>query len=283
MKKGAAVLLVLTLSAGLTACGSNNNAEVAAGGASAQPQQSQADLPAAKELLDQAAKAGSGVKSYALQTEQQETHSGETIDSPDSRYMITSQITIEPPAAYQRIELELAGAMNDSNQLQKYITSEAIYSARSEQWYRDDKELYETQANLREFTNIAAQLQQIQAAVNDMTVTGQGSSYILTGSVKDETARRQLTQMLLNQASSYTPGMQRSIKLSTVEEMTISYTLDAESKLPTASEATIRLASPLPDDETKSRITDMKITAVYSDYDRIEGITVPEEVKAAAM
>jgi len=195
------------------------------------------------------------------------------------------EMVLDPIGLYQVMEVTDPSMGTDPITSEQYLTADGffVYDSQSDQWLKlptemSDQiiEMSETQSNPNE------QLKGLEQFADDFTFEQDDSSFILTLNASGE----KFSEFLMEQAKNNVPelgvGMSADELFEGIQFEDVMYkiVIDKETYLPSALDMDLTMVMSL---DGESLEMEQTMTSVYNEYNTIDEIALPEEVKSNAI
>ncbi|WP_138493620.1 DUF6612 family protein [Paenibacillus pinistramenti] len=295
MKKLAVILAGLMLTAGLTACGSKEETESAAAAAesssnaavetastnSAAAAETDTGVPTVKELIQKVTEAGTGLKSFAMDSTIDENVTM-TIDGEQQTQNISmktkQEMVKEPFAIYQEVTSNLPDDQGGGT-IKQYITQDGIYSQVNGSWMKlPDESAAPILEQMKNAGSPEQQFKQFESIADKAEVTDQGDVYLLKANLSGNGVK-ELAKSFLLQNEGANEQTEQLLEQMDIKSLDMSYTVDKKTYYPVDINVNMEMGMTVEEQEV-SMI--MKMAGKVSKANEIGSIEIPAEVTGAA-
>ncbi|MGO4886678.1 DUF6612 family protein [Anaerobacillus sp. MEB173] len=305
MKKFFLLLLVFFLPIGLTACGSEETIDNQEPTDLVDPIDLEEPIditdpvdikepiePARQSNVDKiitkAIEASNELQSFSMEMDLKQTMTnGEEEIKMDS--FISIDATMEPLAMHQKMTMNMDGMMDETEGLMEgpfsiemYLTEEGFYMQNPvmDGWISLPAEDFEEYMSLSSLSqDPAAEIERLKKYSSDFTITEEKDSYHLTLALTGAS----LQEFLQESLSDIAPELemdQEVLENSTFHQIEYLYIIDKKNYYPQS--MTMLMDFDMIDNEETVRIT-QEISGIYLNYNNIDEIVIPDEVKGNVM
>ncbi|MFD1020554.1 DUF6612 family protein [Thalassobacillus hwangdonensis] len=233
----------------------------------------------AGELFQKAVKASEKLESFHMEAtmDQEITMEGmEDFPGMNTTTSLSSDIQVEPSAFHQTMEMM-------GQKIEMYYTEEALYLNESmngeTKWYKAPEKLLEDlnqMGNMQQ--NPSEQMELLKEYSEDFSLENKEDSYILTFDAEGEKVNK-LVQAIMKENLPEGQFNEEMFEGLTTNQLSFNYTIDKEKYYPEKLDMELEIEL----EENGERTTiNQKINAVYSKFNQVKNIKVPDEVMEQA-
>jgi len=227
------------------------------------------------EVFEKSGDAMNGLESYAavMNMTQKMEMAGESMDIGSKTDM---QYIVDPLTLHQKIEIDM-GEENQIQAMEAYLTEDGffMYEPSQDMWLKLPEEFVDQVLNLQEGQqNPADQLKQLETFIDDFKFTQDDSQYILTLKADGEKFNEFLKETMLSAMPEGLPLDDELFGNMTFNEVEYEIFIDKKSFYTTQLNMTMDMDT---DVEGQTMKMKQKMNAVYSNFNGIDSIQVPEE------
>jgi uncharacterized glyoxalase superfamily protein PhnB len=231
-----------------------------------------------EEVLSKSTIASEELKSFSVKLDMsQQMSSDSESESMNIDSVIDMDVTTEPTAFYQKMTMSMEGA-EDSHDIESYFTEEGmfLYDGAGDQWMKFPKEMSDDLLQMSsQQTNPGEELKKLQQFVDDFTFEQDAKGYILKlkangekfNDFVKETAAETLPPELAANGE-----MLNNMKINGVEYEIV---IDKETFYPSVLNMIMEMEMAA---EGQTIAMKQNMNGQYSNYNKVETITVPQEV-----
>ncbi|GGO03679.1 DUF6612 family protein [Saccharibacillus kuerlensis] len=184
------------------------------------------EVPTAEELLNRTQEANQELKNYNMVADI-EQHISANGEEQTMTITMDTDMVLDPVTAYQKIHTEVSGSSND---IEQYITPDAIYVGANDQWTKlPEEQRSEVMASLESTANLESSFEQFQSIAKDMEVTEEGDNYVLSAALSGDQVKSMAEEMM---GQSGDEQMAAILQQMNIEEMNMTYTINKETSYP---------------------------------------------------
>ncbi|KMY55278.1 hypothetical protein AC623_16170 [Bacillus sp. FJAT-27231] len=239
------------------------------------------------EVFSQAIKASKETKSMSAKVNmKQKINYPAEQKSMDTAMDMDMNITTEPLAIYQKGTMTASGEGSEqmpSMNIESYMTPEGFYmnEPQSGKWIKMPAELYEQIMNMsQQQVEPEEQLKQLQQFKDDFTFEQTADEYVLkldaSGEKFNKLIETQMAQMTQGAMGAEAEAMMKEMmKAMKIEKVNYTIYLDKESFQTTKMDVDMDMAMDIEGNEMK---TSQVMNVVYSNFNKVEPIKVPEDI-----
>ncbi|MEK4028214.1 MULTISPECIES: DUF6612 family protein [Bacillaceae] len=243
------------------------------------------------EVFNEAVKVSNETKSVSAKMDMKQKISyPKEEQSMDTAMNMDMNITMKPLAVYQKGTMAVPGEGGEQAKpmnIESYMTEEGFYinEPESGQWIKMPKEMYDQMMNMsQQQVEPAEQLKQLEQFKDDFKFEQTKDEYVL----KLDAAGEKFNKLIETQMSQMTQGangeeakamMEQMMKAMKVEKVNYTIYIDKDSFQTNKMDVDMDMSM---DIEGNAMKTSQVMHIVYSDYNKVAPITVPEEVKNKA-
>lgn len=278
MKKLINLLLISMLAITLAACGGNSTkgsegTDSASNGGGG--------IPTASELMTQSAEASKELKSFTMTSsvvQHIEIEAGGQKQTQDVNMDLTQDIVINPMQIYQEIKMTMPGVQDTT--IKQYLTQEGVYTnAGDGAWTKlGGDEAAQILKQLEDSTKIDQQLTSLEPYANDLKVTEEGDTYVLTADLSGDSIK-ELASTLMGQTGTEDAQTQAMLEQMNIDDLKVTSVINKSSYLPT--KALVDMTLSMEQDGQKMSMK-MQMTSEFSKHNELDKITIPDEVLNSA-
>lgn len=231
-----------------------------------------------EEVLSKSTEASEELKSFSVKMDiSQQMSSDSEAESMNFDSVINMDVTTEPTAFYQKMTMSMEGG-EDSYDIESYFTEEGmfLYDGAGDHWMKFPKEMSDDLLQMSsQQTNPGEELKKLQQFVDDFTFEQDAKSYILRlkangekfNDFVKETAAETLPPELAANGE-----MLENMKINGVEYEIV---IDKETFYPSVLNMIMEMEMAA---EGQTIAMKQNMNGQYSNYNKVETITVPQEV-----
>lgn len=273
MKKLMPMLISIFLLLALSACGSDNTKSNNEG-----KQGEKASKVSAEEIMEKATDANKDLNSFStemvmdmkmdIEGEQQEMTS-----------TISMDVVTDPLSFKQVMEMDLDEL---PGKMEMYLVDNNFYmfEPSQEQWMKFPADFSDELGLLDENMGIEDQLSQFKDYISDFSVTEDGDNYVLTLNDLDGEKFNELLQRTMPDSSA--TGLDMAELIGELDFKKVEYTLYFDKKTYMFTASDIYLSYDLGSDEEQGTM-EQKVKATYSNHNKIDEISIPQEAIDSAI
>ncbi|MBT2711142.1 hypothetical protein J7I91_24720 [Pseudomonas sp. ISL-84] len=232
-----------------------------------------------EEVLTKSTEASEGLKSFSVKMDmsQQMSSDSEAAESMNIDSVIDMDVTTDPAAFYQKMTMSMEGA-EESYDIESYFTEKGmfLFDAAGEKWMKFPKEMSDDLLQMSsQQTNPGEELKKLQQFADDFTFEQDAESYILklkaNGEKFNEFVRETAAETLPPELAA-NGEMLENMKINGVEYEIV---IDKETFYPNVLNMIMEMEIAADDQKIAMKQT---MNGQYSNYNKVEAITVPQEV-----
>jgi hypothetical protein len=285
LKKSLAILTGFFMILMLAACNETAKPvnESAAGTEKEETKTEESSEMTLEEVLKKSTEASEELKSFSVNMDMSQVmSSGAEGENMNIDSVIDMDVTTDPMAFYQKMTMSMAGA-EESYDIESYFTEEGmfLYDAAGKQWMKFPKEMSDDLLQMSsQQTNPGEELKKLQEFVDDFTFEQDAKSYILKLKADGEKFNDFVKETAAETLPPELAANGEMLDNMNIKGVEYEIVIDKETFYPSV----------------LNMIMDMEITAEgqkismkqnmngqYSNYNKVEAITVPQEVLDTAM
>jgi hypothetical protein len=285
LKKSLAILTGFFMILMLAACNETAKPvnESAAGTEKEETKTEESSEMTLEEVLKKSTEASEELKSFSVNMDMSQVmSSGAEGENMNIDSVIDMDVTTDPMAFYQKMTMSMAGA-EESYDIESYFTEEGmfLYDAAGKQWMKFPKEMSDDLLQMSsQQTNPGEELKKLQEFVDDFTFEQDAKSYILKLKADGEKFNDFVKETAAETLPPELAANGEMLDNMNIKGVEYEIVIDKETFYPSV----------------LNMIMDMEITAEgqkismkqnmngqYSNYNKVEAITVPQEVLDTAV
>ncbi len=231
-----------------------------------------------EEVLTKSTEASEDLKSFSVKMDMSQNISSDSEEesmSIDS--VIDMDVTTDPIAFYQKMTMSMGGA-EESYDIESYFTEDGmfLYDAEGEQWMKFPKEMSDDLLQMSsQQTNPGEELKKLQEFVDDFTFEQDAKSYILKLKANGEKFNdfvKETAQETLPAELAANGEMLENMKINGVEYEIV---INKETFYPSILNMVMEMEITA---EGQTIAMKQNMNGQYSNYNKADAITVPQEV-----
>ncbi|WP_317987042.1 DUF6612 family protein [Sutcliffiella rhizosphaerae] len=236
------------------------------------------DSLSAEEVLEKSTEAMTGLSSYSMEmtTEQEISMAGE--DSINMSSTVKSDISQNPLAMYQVTSVQDADGMMGSMDTETYFTSDGffVFEPLEQKWVKLPQEFADEMNALSDMqSNPAVQLEMLKAYSDNMTLSEEGNSYVLTFEGSGEQFNEMIGMVSGMMGEDMSGMMEEMLSMMTVNELNYVIHVDKETFFQTKMTVYMDMEMDMEGDTIASI---QEVDATLYNFDEVGEITIPQEV-----
>lgn len=240
------------------------------------------------EVFNEAVKVSKETKSMSAKVDmKQKIDYPKEEQSIDTAMNMDMNIMMEPLALYQKGTMTVPGEGSEQAKpmnMEMYMTEEGFYinDPESGQWVKMPKEMYDQMMNMsQQQVEPAEQLKQLEQFKDDFTFEQTKDEYVLklnaAGEKFNKLIETQVSQMMQGANGEEAKAMmEQMMKAMKIEKVNYTIYIDKDSFQTTKMDVDMDMSMDIEGNEMK---TSQVMHVIYSDYNKVAPIKVPEEVK----
>ncbi|RXZ79216.1 hypothetical protein EBB07_23850 [Paenibacillaceae bacterium] len=239
------------------------------------------DSVTTEELINKSIEASLNSKSLSVGVKSKQQfliNAGETKQNQTIHTYATTDLIKEPLAVYQEIETEIPGVSEPHKTIQ-YITKEGTFTRMLGQWFKlpDDTKDY-LLTNIESQARTENQLEYFRTIIKDTKLSEDEDNYVLSATVSGNSAK-ELSNLAIKSAGSSNREMEAMFRQMKIVHMKLTYAIQKIDYLPVRMTTDLKLTM---QQENTSFVMNMTTDSIFSNYNAVHTIKVPQEALESA-
>ncbi|RBW67833.1 DUF6612 family protein [Bacillus taeanensis] len=243
-----------------------------------------------QEVMDKAIEANQNLKSFSMEMDMNQTITSDQQPEPvNMDSSITADMVMEPLAMHQTMTMDMSamagmensGEMPQEMTMEMYLTEDGFYMNNPMMggWTKFPSDMYEEMMTMSTAQqDPSEQLKKLQQYVDHFSMKSDNTTYTLTISMKDEQLKKFMEEEMKNIMPEFemTPEMMEEMKINNLE---YTFVVNKETFYPEKFNMTMDME--VNAEGEKVNMT-QKASGTYSNFNGVDEIVVPDEVKQNA-
>ncbi|MBS4191789.1 hypothetical protein KHA94_16490 [Bacillus sp. FJAT-49705] len=239
-----------------------------------------------EEVFKKSTEASSNLKSFSVKMDMEQDMSSDQEElNMKTQSVIDMKVVTEPMAFHQKMNMKLDG---ESYETESYFSEDGMffYEPTGQQWMKFTQDMTDAflQMSGQQQANPGEELQKLQKFADDFTFEQDSKNYILklnaSGEKFSEFIKEMATKALPPELAGDEEALNEVLKNMKINKVNYEFLINKETFYPDAVNVNMEMEMTA---EGQTMVMKQKVNGQYSDHNKVDKITVPQEIIDSAV